>query len=176
MKKKLLFKNSTQYSENLYNEFAEFHSAKFSLKYDLFTIFILILLLYCLISTILNGIYFLSIIFAITLFIFGFYRFFGPIKFYEKESTNTSITDTQTFKFYFYDRYFKIRNNSDYDKLSYLKLYKVFETKNFFYLYFNKKYSFVVDKSGFTQGTPEEFSKFIKNKMWLKYSNCNKPN
>ena len=174
MKKKLLFKNSTKYSKKLYDEFTQFHNKKFSLFYDLFTIFILILMLYCLIMAISNKIVFLSIIFIIALLVFSGYRFLGPISLYKKESTKKSITKEKTFKFYFYDKYFKIRDNLDYDKISYFKLYKVFETENYFYLYFNKKYSFIIDKTCFTHGTAEDFSKFIKDKMWIKYSNCNK--
>jgi len=170
MKKKLLFKNSTQYSKKLYDEFTRFHNEKFSLSYDIFTIFILILLLYCLVMTIKNKIVFLAIIFALTLIGFATYRFFSPMFFYKKEVKKKSVTKEKVFKFYFYDNYFKIRDNLNYDTIHYFRLYKVFETKDFFYLYFNKKYSFIIDKNGFTQGTSEEFSKFIKNKMWIKYS------
>lgn len=170
MKKKLLFKNSTQYTKKIYDTFTNFHNVKFSFSYDLFTLFILFLLVYCLIITIKNKIIFLAIIFALTIIVFGGYRLFGPIMFYKKEITRTSITKEKVFKFYFYDKYFKIRDNLNYDTIPYFKLYKVFETENFFYLYLNKKYSFIIDKAGFTQGTSEEFSKFIKDKMWVKYS------
>ena len=174
MKKKLLFKNSTQYSKKLYDIFINFHRNKFSLKYDLFTIFILILLIYCLIMTIINKIILLSITFALVIIIFVSYRLLGPIFFYKKEVRKKAITKEKVFKFYFYDRYFKIRDNLNYDTIPYFRLYKVFETKNFFYLYFNKKYSFIIDKAGFTQGTAEEFSDFIKSKMWIKYTNTQK--
>lgn len=174
MKKKLLFKNSTQYSKELYDIFIKFHREKFSLKYDMFTIFILILLVYCLIMTIINKILFLAITFALIIIIFSSYRLLGPIFFYKKEVNKKAITKEKIFKFYFYDKYFKIRDNLSYDTIPYFRLYKIFETKDFFYLYFNKKYSFIVDKSGFTQGTTEEFSKFIKDKMWVKYSKYDK--
>ena len=174
MKKRLLFKNSTKYSKNLYDEFTHFHDSKNSLAYNLFTIFILILLIYCLVMTIKSKIVFLSILFTLVLIVFICYRLVNPIFLYKKEVTKKSIVKEKTFKFYFYDNYFKIRENLNYDIIRYLKLYKVFETEKYFYLYFNKNYSFIVDKSGFTQGTSEEFSKFIKSKMWLKYSLCDK--
>ena len=174
MKKQLLFKNTTKYSKKLYNQFNQFHNKKFSLSYDLFTIFILILLIYCLVVTIRNKLIFLALIFTLTLIGFVGYRVFSPMLFYKKEVNKKTITKEKSFRFYFYDNYFKIREDLNYDKIYYFKLYKVFETKNFFYLYYNKKYSFIVDKSGFSQGTPQEFSKFIKNKMWLKYSDEDK--
>lgn len=170
MKKQLLFKNTTQYSKKVYDQFTRFHNEKFSLSYHLFTIFILILLIYCLIMTIKNKIAFLAILFTLVLIGFVGYRVFNPMFFYKKEVNKKAIAKEKIFRFYFYDKYFKIRDNLNYDKVHYFRLYKVFETKNFFYLYFDKKYSFIVDKTGFTQGTAEEFSKFIKNKMWLKYS------
>ena len=52
MKKKLLFKNATQYSKKLYDEFTRFHNDKNSLSYDLFTVSILILLIFCIAETI----------------------------------------------------------------------------------------------------------------------------
>lgn len=174
MKKQLLFKNTTQYSKRVYDQFTRFHNKKFSLSYDLFTVFILILLIYCLIITIINKVIFVSILFAIVLVSFLFYRILSPMFFYKKEVTKKAITKEKTFKFYFYNNYFKIRDNLDYDTIHYFRLYKVFETNDFFYLYFDKKYSFIVDKAGFTQGTAKEFSKFIKDKMWMKYSMYNK--
>lgn len=174
MKKQLLFKNSTQYSKKVYDQFTRFHNEKFSLSYNLFTLFILILLIYCLVMTIINKVIFVAILFLLVLIIFLFYRIFSPIHFYKKEVNKKSITKEKIFKFYFYDNYFKIRDGLNFDTIHYFRLYKVFETKNFFYLYFDKKYSFIVDKSSFTHGTAEEFSKFIKNKMWLRYSLYNK--
>ncbi len=170
MKKKLLFKNSTQYSKKLYDEFTRFHNEKFSFSYNIFTIFILVLLIYALIVTMKNKIIFLAIVFALSILGFSTYRFFSPMMFYKKEVSKKSVTKEKIFKFYFYDKYFKIRDNLNYDIIPYFRLYKVFETTNFFYLYFTRKYSFIIDKAGFTQGTAEEFSKFIKDKMWIKYS------
>ena len=174
MKKKLLFKNSTKYSKKVYDEFTRFHNDKNSLSYDLFTIFIIVLLIYCLVMTIKNKIVFLAVIFGVALIVWVAYRLFNPVFFYKKEVNKKDVSKEKTFKFYFYDNYFKIRDNLDYNTIYYFRLHKVYETKNFFYLYFDKKYSFIVDKSGFSQGTAEEFSKFIKNKMWLKYSMCDK--
>lgn len=170
MKKKLLFKNATQYSKKLYDEFTRFHNDKNWLSYDIFTIFILILLIYCIIATIREKIVVLAIIFILTFIVFIGYRIFNPIYFYKKEVSKKAITKEKIFNFYFYDKYFKIRDNLNFDKVYYFNLYKVYETKKYFYLYLDKKYSFIIDKSTFTQGTSEEFAEFIKSKVWLKYS------
>lgn len=171
MKKKLLFKNSTQYSKKAYNKFNQFHNNNNVLKYELFTLLIIIMLIYCIVTTIKAKVISLAILFASVLVSFIIYRFFGPIRIYKKEVKKKAITKAQTFNFYFYDKYFKIRDNIDFHKQYYFKLHKVYETDEFFYLYIDKQYSFLVDKSGFTKGTPQEFSDFIKKKVLFKYKN-----
>ena len=47
---------------------------------------------------------------------------------------------------------------------------KVFETKDYFYLYLDEDTAFLVSKSGFKIGTPKDFSEFIKKKCIFKYS------
>ena len=175
MKKKLLFKNTTKYSKKIYDDFAIFHNDKYSLSYNLFTIFILILLTYCFIMTVKNGIVFLAIGFALAIVGFVGYRFFNPLLIYKKESTAKAITKEKTFKFYFYNSYFKVRDNLQFDTVPYHKLYKVFETNDYFYLYLTKQYSFIIDKNNFTLGSAEEFSLFLKSKFRFRYSNVTKP-
>ena len=174
MKKKLLFKNSTQYSKKLYDEFIRFHNDKNSLSYDLFTIFIFSLLVYCIIATIRAKIIPLALLFGVVLIVFTGYRVFNPIYFYKKEVTKKAITNEKTFHFYFYENSFKIRDNLNFDKVSYFRLYKVYETQKYFFLYINRKYSFIINKECFTQGSSDEFSRFIKNKMKFKYSKYEK--
>ena len=170
MKKNLLFKNATQYSKKLYDDFTRFHNKKNSFAYESYTILILIMLLYCISATIKAKIATLAILFVLALIIFIVYRLFNPIYLYKKEINTKAITKEKTFNFYFYDSYFKIRDNLNFDKISYLRLYKVYETQKYFYLYLTKKYSFIINKEGFSQGTAQEFSDFIKKKMWIKYS------
>ena len=174
MKKKLLFKNATQYSKKVYDEFTYFHNDKYFWSYELFTIFIIILLIFCIIETIRAKVIVISLLFTITLIIFTTYRILGPISFYKKEVKKKAIAKEKTFNFYFYDNYFKIRDNLNFDKIAYFSLYKVYETPRYFYLYLTKKYSFIIDKQSFSQGTSEEFEAFMKKKMWFKYSEYNK--
>ena len=51
-----------------------------------------------------------------------------------------------------------------------MKLHKVFETKEYFYLYVNEDTAFLVSKNGFKLGNSNDFSEFIKKKCLLKYS------
>ena len=68
----------------------------------------------------------------------------------------------------FYDKYMEIKNTDDIIKFNYYKLYKFFETENYFYLYINKNYSFVLTKTGFSIGDSNDFCKFMKKKLWYK--------
>ncbi len=173
MKKKLLFKNSTKYSKKVYDDFSRFHNATYSLMYDLYTLAVLGLLLYCLVVVIKSKLIFLIVIFSLCFIFFLGYRVFSPIIFYKKQVNKKSILKEKTFSFYFYDKYFKLRDNLNFFKISYFKLYRVYETEKFFYLYVNKKYAYLIDKNGFTFGNSKDFSKFIKSKVHIKYKKSN---
>ena len=67
--------------------------------------------------------------------------------------------------FLFYDYYLKV----DKEIVYYFKLYKIFEVKDYFYLYINKDYALMLDKKGFKIGTVDEFRNFIKKKSLFKY-------
>ena len=72
--------------------------------------------------------------------------------------------------YFFYEKYFKIKNKLGTSKLKYYKLYKVYETKEYFYLYIAKDYAFILDKNGFEIGSTKQFSQFMKHKMRFKFS------
>ena len=64
------------------------------------------------------------------------------------------------------DFYFKIEKKV----YPYLKLYKVFETQDYFYLYIDEEHAALVNKKGFKIGNVEAFTDFIKKKCLFKYS------
>jgi len=49
--------------------------------------------------------------------------------------------------------------------IKYAALYKAFETKKYFYLYLQPNSAFIIDKTGFTQGTPEELAAILGRAM-----------
>lgn len=53
--------------------------------------------------------------------------------------------------------------------MKYYKLYKIYETKTFFYLYIDNDHAFLINKSGFVRGLSDDFSKFINKKCLFKY-------
>lgn len=168
-KNKMLFKNHTKYSKKNYNSFIKFHNAKFGLIYDIYTIFIIILLLYCFITALKGQAYILSVTLFIGMIVFVAYRIFEPLQLHKKQMKSNTITKENEIIYYFYERTFKIREKSKMVRVRYWQLHKIYETEEFFYLYLTKRYALLVDKASFTLGTSQEFAKYMKKKLKLKY-------
>lgn len=163
---KPLFKNVTIYNSKNYNQFLEFHGKKFSFSYNAYTIMMTILLVYCIVLNIIQkriAFIFLSLILLI---IFLMFRLYLPMKRHQKTNKQYSKNKENSFTFSFYKFYFTVEKEIYY----YFKLYKIFETTDFFYLYINEENAVLVSKIGFKKGTAEEFGEFIKKKCLFKYS------
>ena len=163
---KLLFKNITIYNSKNYNQFIKFHGDKFNFSYNAYTMVMLVLMLYCIVLNIIQKNIFLFLLFVTMFALTILIRMYLPGKRYQKtkkkfaEKKQTSIT-IDFFKFYF-----KVEQNI----YPYLKLFKVFETKDYFYLYIDEETAILVNKNGFQLGNAEEFTNFIKKKCLFKYS------
>lgn len=173
---KLLFKNKTKYTKQVYKEFVEFHNDKYHLSYFLFNICIVFLVLFCIILQLKYKYYNLAIIFCIVLTVFALWRFFHPISVVKKEIKSDKIQNEKEFTFKFYDKYFKIKDKLQMDTIKYYKLYKVYETNTFFYLYIDRTHAFLLNKDNFITGNPIDFSKFIKKKCWYCFKKVNPKN
>ena len=110
----------------------------------------------------------LASIFILAMVLFLLWRFFHPIKELKDELKSDKLQKEQTFEFSFYPNFFIISNGSEKNKCYYWKLYKIFETSDFIYLYINKKYAFLLDKRCFCVGNYNDFTSFINKKCWLK--------
>ena len=88
---KILFKNTTKYSEENYAKFLQFHDKKYSFSYKLYTIVIIMLILFCIIAQVKYHNYSIAIIFCIALTLFFLWRFFHPITLVQKELKSDSI-------------------------------------------------------------------------------------
>lgn len=163
----ILFKNKTKYTKNAYQKYLNFHQTKFGTNYKFTTILTILLLSFCIIITLQNLYYTTSFIFIISLSIFCFYRFFYPVKKIEKEIKTEKFEKEKDFTFTFYEKFFIISDKDSSDQIKYWKLYKVYETEDFFYLYINKDHAFLLDKSTFLIGNTSNFLKFLKKKKKL---------
>lgn len=166
---KVLFKVKTQYSEQIYNNFLQFHQAKYGNKYRFFTLIIALLLLFCSIVNITSSNYLTGIIYFIILILFFVYQYIHPIKKITKEIQSDKIQKQTEYTFTFYDNFLKISDNKNFQKIKYWKLYKIFEDNSCIYIYQNKSYAFILDKNNFLVGNPKDFMKFIKKKIIFKF-------
>ena len=166
---KVLFKNITKYDKQTYDEFLKFHNDRFGHMYTFITLLIGIALFYLISMQVIYHNITVAIMLCITLTVFFLWRLLRPISEISKEYKSDKIKNKKEFTFSFYEKSFKVRNQMDYEIFKYFKLYKIFETKDFFYLYSDKTHSYIIEKSGFTKGNPDDFSKFLKNKYWWKY-------
>ena len=166
----LLFKNTTRYSETLYKQFLEFHQNKYRFRYMLFTFIIVILLITLLIVQIKSYNYTFAFLFCFVITVFILWRYFHPTSIVTKELNSKKIKEQKSFTFEFYDKYFKVSNEDEYSIVKYHELRKIFDTKDFFYMYLDRKNAFILDKSCFEKGSSNEFSEFINKKCFFKYS------
>ena len=164
-KQQILFKNVTAYNKKNYGQFLKFHNDKYEFSYNSYTIVMSILLAYCVIINIKSKNIVSTLLFLLLLIGFVFFRFYLPVRRLKKTKENIKNTTTYTHSFLFYDYYLKVHKQIIY----YFRLYKVFETKNYFYLYINQDYALMLDKNGFQIGTVEDFRNFIKKKCLFKY-------
>lgn len=162
---KPLFKNTTKYNSKNYNEFINFHSKKFNFSYNAYTLIMCILLLYCIILNIFQKDIWLILLFSILFALMILFRLYLPMKRYQKNKKMYSKDKQLSITFTFYPFYFSIGKKF----YPYMRLYKVFETKDYFYLYINEDVAALVSKTGFNLGTSDKFSEFIKKKCFFKY-------
>lgn len=163
---KPLFKNITKYNSKNYNQFVKFHGEKFNFSYNMYTLVMAILLIYCIILNIIEKNILFILLFLTILVLTFVIRMYLPMKRYQKTKKKYAENKENSFSFTFYKFYFTVDKRT----FSYSRLYKVFETKDYFYLYVNDENAVLVSKTGFKMGTAEEFSEFIKKKCLFKYS------
>lgn len=162
---KPLFKNTTKYTDKTYQQFINFHGNKFNFSYNFYTILSTLLIIYCIIYSFTQKTYLLSLFFILIFLGHIVMRIYIPAKTYAK-TKNKYENKSSYFTYNFYKFYFEIENKRFY----YFKLHKVFETKDYFYLYLDEDTAFLVSKSGFEIGNAQSFSEFIKKISLLKYS------
>lgn len=163
---KPLFKNITKYTEKNFQQFVNFHETKFTFKYNLYTIAMSLLILYCIVLSAIKKEIKLLFVFIAILILFLIIRIYIPNQKYIKTKKDLKSKKASNFVFVFYNNFFTIGKKRFY----YFKLHKVYETKDYFYIYVDEDNAALVSKIGFTQGTPKDFSEFIKKKCLLKYN------
>lgn len=166
-----IFENKTKYSQKEYNAFLESYNKEFATSDSAYIIFYMLFFGVCMIFAFKEGIFLLGITLFIGLFIYLWYKIIRPAKSVEKDKKSHKMSGSFVNKYDFYNNFFKIENTDGKAQIFYFKLYRVVETKSYFYIYVSREYAFIVSKLGFTKGNQEDFSKFIKKKISFKYKN-----
>lgn len=162
--KNILFKNVTTYDNKKIEEFNEFYNKKNKSHYA-YIAFLIIILVYAVITlSKINS----NLAICIFLIILLCILLYSSNKKEEVEKNNDEVSN-KTFTFYIYNKFFYVIYNKQKDKVSFMKIHKIYETEKNFYLFINRDYSFVFDKDGFENETSEEFRKFVKRNYFLKY-------
>ena len=166
---KLLFKNTTEYTKENYNEFIKFHQEKFGIKTLIkFGIFILCIL-YIFVINLLNlnwRLLLILILAGVCAYIIYKIRINTEVK-----ERKNNIRTKRKFTFYFYEGFIKVKSGKKSQRIMYMELYKIFQTDEHFFLYTDEDHSLILSKEGFEIGTPNEFEIFIKKKCPFKYKN-----
>ena len=165
---KVLYKNKTKYTKETYAKYLQFHQNKFGTKYRFITILIIVLLCFFIITNFKYANKTTGFILLLALLVFCLYRFFQPISLVKKELKTEKFEKEKEFTFKFYKKYFTISDSNNFEKIKYWKLYKIYETNDFFYLYINKDHAFLLEKNTFTKGDISTFYIFVKRKIWFK--------
>ncbi len=161
---KILFKNTTKYSKEIYKSFLQFHIKKFRNSYLLYTLVIFLLFLFLIFSLIQYKNFATAVTIIIALLIFFIYRYIQPINIVKKELESEKIQKEQSFTFKFYDTHFSVENRHEIQNANYSKLYRVYKYKSFYYLYIDKTHAYILDKNSFNQNE-HLFSSFLKEKV-----------
>lgn len=167
VKKEILFKNETTCTQKEYKEFLNVQKKEYALLEFLYTfgytiffiIFGFVLIGY---KDIMTGI--IIILFGILFFI---YRNWYPnsLKKKQKRKLKKPLKNT----YIFYKNYFITENKMGNSNIFYLRIHRVIETKDVFYIYLNREGAFIVSKMGFIQGQEKDFAEFLRKKVRFKY-------
>ena len=164
---KILFKNTTEYNRENYDEFIKFHQEKFGLKTLIRIGIISLCILYIIIMNLIyKNLMGVGIILLIVLIAYGL----NKLRVSEQnQDRKKNIKSKKKFTFFFYENYIKVKSGRKFQRIMYFELHKIFQTEEYFFLYTDEDHSLILSKDGFEIGTPKAFELFIKKKCPLKY-------
>lgn len=167
----ILFENKTKYSKKEYDIFIESYKKEYAVSDYAYIIFYIVFFGFCMILAFKEKEFLLGIALLIGLGIYLWYKVIRSNRLVEKTKKSKKVGGQFVNSYEFYKNYFKVENIDGKAQVLYFKLYRVVETRDHFYIYISRQYAFIVSKSGFTKGSTEDFSKFIKKKVFTKYKN-----
>ena len=166
-----LFENQTRYSQKEYDIFLKSYTKEYAISDYAYILFNIVFFGFCMLLAFIEREILLALALLVGLVIYLWFRIIRPNIIVEKTKKSKKVSGNFVNNYEFYKNYFSVKNVDGEAQILYFKLYRVVETKESFYIYISRQYAFIVSKKGFTKGNKEEFSKFIKKKVFTKYKN-----
>ena len=163
----VIFENKTRYSQKDYDIFLESYKKEYSTSEYAYTLFYILFFGLCMVLAFMKKDYLLGIGIIVGLGIYLWYKIIRPNQLVNKTRNSQELSGNFVNNYEFYKNYFKVENSEGKAQALYLKLYRVVETKEYFYIYISRQYAYIISKSGFTKGDKDEFSKFIRKKVFI---------
>ena len=162
--------NTTVYTKENVLRFQRFNARIFkkaaASTHILFAVLFAMLITGLVYSIVIKGWIFTAII-ALGMAVFGrryYFLYIGPVRKFDQSSFKDARQE-----YVFRKSGLSATMDGEEKKFSYQQLLAAYETTDAFYLYINKAQAFLVDKSGFTQGTAEELARRLYNGLGPKH-------
>ncbi len=166
-----LYENKTKYSEKLYNIFLNAYREEYASSENLLMIYNIGFFGICCIFAFIEKLILLGVVIIVGLMIYVWYKIIRPTIREEKTRKGPKLKGNFINTYKFYKNYFKVENPEGQAQVLYFKIYRVVETRDYYYIYISRENAFVMSKNSFTKGSSLEFTNFIKKKVLIKYKN-----
>ena len=173
MNLKVLFKNKTRYTYDLYAKYNVFHSETNFIMNNLYNAIMVFGILFLIIMQVVHHNYEMVTLFGVLLTILIAWRLFYPMFIGQREVTSDKITKEKEYTFTFYDNYFTIEDENYIHKMKYKDLFRVRINHEYSYLYTDRKNSYILDNSTFLHGSFSSFKPFLRKKVGWRYKYYN---
>ena len=166
---KILFKNTTKYTQDAYLKYCIFYNEKNHRKNFIHTVFVICLFLYLIVMQTINHSHAIIIFCGFLLTCFILWKIFYPMFVRKKEISSEKISSEKEFIYVFYDTHFTVRDNTTYSKILYSDLTHIQANDEFSYLFIGKRRALILDNNCFSIGTFSDFKSFLKDKYKRKF-------
>ena len=157
-----LFRNSTLYTEKAAGEFVQYHILHQQLLS--FILYGILALAFLLMGIFLDLDFFNRLLFLAVPVMVTIWVCLTPKKLRKTHIALFRKAKTQTNEYMFRDKDFRISGIQSSSVYPYFQITNLGESQHYFFLYFGEDMAYYVAKDGFTQGTEEEFRKFIQKR------------
>ena len=161
----LRFVNETEHSDNAIKVFANFQAYRRRLFAPLFTILIGLVALYVVAQSGSSDNWWILLL-LIACIVYSVYKI---------ATASTSVTKamirsyskmrSRKAAYYFYEGDFRITGLQASNLHPYFQITRMYETKEYFYMYFGEENTYFIAKDGFAQGDAESFREFMREKI-----------